>query len=214
MEKYICKFCEKKCKNQNSLVQHQIRCKNNPNRRAFNFLADYSHKTRLGQTKNTNKDIKHISEKLKERYLQGYTNPLKGKKKEITYLYKLENDIEINKWFDFIKNFETKLEIKETITNGKHYKIIRGAQIKEGKTVKPLFEHDFIANQLLNGNLSSLNTVHHIDNNPLNNSIYNLMVFENSSEHKRFHNSKYARLLYNNKTHLFTCIIDKQNMRV
>ena len=29
---YICKFCGKECKNKNSLTQHEIRCKENPNR--------------------------------------------------------------------------------------------------------------------------------------------------------------------------------------
>lgn len=32
MEEYICKYCGKVCKNKNSLVQHEIRCKENPNR--------------------------------------------------------------------------------------------------------------------------------------------------------------------------------------
>ena len=27
-----CKYCNKECKNQNSLTQHQIRCKDNPSR--------------------------------------------------------------------------------------------------------------------------------------------------------------------------------------
>lgn len=30
-----CRFCNKKCKNSNSLTQHEIRCKNNPNRIPF-----------------------------------------------------------------------------------------------------------------------------------------------------------------------------------
>lgn len=29
---YICKYCERKCKNLNSLTQHEIRCHSNPNR--------------------------------------------------------------------------------------------------------------------------------------------------------------------------------------
>ena len=29
MEEYICKYCGKVCKNKNSLVQHEIRCKEN-----------------------------------------------------------------------------------------------------------------------------------------------------------------------------------------
>ena len=32
MEEFICKYCGKECKNKNSLAQHEIRCKQNPNR--------------------------------------------------------------------------------------------------------------------------------------------------------------------------------------
>lgn len=32
MEKFICKYCGKECKNKNSLAQHEIRCKENPNK--------------------------------------------------------------------------------------------------------------------------------------------------------------------------------------
>ena len=32
MSNFICKYCGKECKNKNSLAQHEIRCKNNPNR--------------------------------------------------------------------------------------------------------------------------------------------------------------------------------------
>lgn len=49
----ICKFCGKECKNKNSLVQHEIRCKLNPNRIISYFMTDYN-KTR----KPTNQYIK------------------------------------------------------------------------------------------------------------------------------------------------------------
>lgn len=32
MEVFICKYCNKECKNKNSLTQHEIRCKDNPNK--------------------------------------------------------------------------------------------------------------------------------------------------------------------------------------
>lgn len=40
MEKFICKYCGKECKNKNSLAQHEIRCKENPNKISFtsNFI--------------------------------------------------------------------------------------------------------------------------------------------------------------------------------
>ena len=34
-----CKFCNKICKSNNSLIQHEIRCKNNPNRKVQNNIV-------------------------------------------------------------------------------------------------------------------------------------------------------------------------------
>lgn len=41
---YICKYCGKICKNKNSLAQHEIRCKENPNKIDLGYLKnrDYS----------------------------------------------------------------------------------------------------------------------------------------------------------------------------
>ena len=36
-----CEFCGKLCKHKNSLAQHELRCKENPNRRDFNNLATF-----------------------------------------------------------------------------------------------------------------------------------------------------------------------------
>lgn len=53
MKNFKCKYCNKECKNLNSLKQHEIRCKNNPNRILSYFMGDYN-KTR----KPTNQYIK------------------------------------------------------------------------------------------------------------------------------------------------------------
>lgn len=37
---YICKYCLKVCKNKNSLVQHEIRCKENPNKINLEYLSN------------------------------------------------------------------------------------------------------------------------------------------------------------------------------
>ena len=37
-----CQYCEKECKNLNSLRQHEIRCKNNPNKILSYFMTDYN----------------------------------------------------------------------------------------------------------------------------------------------------------------------------
>ena len=87
-EKLCCMFCGKECKNLNSLKQHEIRCPSNPNRRAFNNLGEYSHRTRRGQTKETNVDILKYAESLKKKYQSGW-NPLKGRTRILNYIYLL-----------------------------------------------------------------------------------------------------------------------------
>lgn len=37
---YICRYCGKECKNDNSLRQHEIRCKENPNKIDLTYLPD------------------------------------------------------------------------------------------------------------------------------------------------------------------------------
>ena len=45
-----CKFCEKGCKNKNSLAQHQIRCKENPNKiEVINNFTEYNKKLKNGE---------------------------------------------------------------------------------------------------------------------------------------------------------------------
>lgn len=47
-----CKYCNKSCKNKNSLAQHEIRCKENPNKIEVksNFIS-YNEKVRSGEIK-------------------------------------------------------------------------------------------------------------------------------------------------------------------
>ena len=58
MEEYICKYCGKVCKNKNSLVQHEIRCKENPNRKAYDNFPNYIREHRKGKTKDNCDDVK------------------------------------------------------------------------------------------------------------------------------------------------------------
>lgn len=49
MEQYICKYCGKECKNKNSLAQHEIRCKYNPNRITIkSSFIEYNKKVKEG----------------------------------------------------------------------------------------------------------------------------------------------------------------------
>lgn len=83
MEKFICKYCGKECKNKNSLAQHEIRCKENPNRLHFisNFIK-YNEDLRNGNkvswckglTKETSNIIKNRGISLSENWKQGKNN--------------------------------------------------------------------------------------------------------------------------------------------
>ncbi len=81
MEIKYCKYCGKECKNLNSLKQHECRCKNNPNRKAFDNLGNYARTKLKGQTKETSTHIqKHLESyyKNREKGLHNY-NPHGGK---------------------------------------------------------------------------------------------------------------------------------------
>lgn len=73
METFICKYCGKQCKNKNSLAQHEIRCKENPNRiRCQNNLNSLGKiPWNKGLTKETDERIKNQAEKFKQNYKDG-----------------------------------------------------------------------------------------------------------------------------------------------
>lgn len=59
MELLRCKYCGRECKNKNSLAQHEIRCKENPNRIKIksNFI-EYNKLVKSGERKASNQFIK------------------------------------------------------------------------------------------------------------------------------------------------------------
>lgn len=63
----------------NSLKQHECRCKSNPNRKSADNLAIYIANNRKGKTKDNCSDIAKQSATLKQKYLDGYQSPMKGK---------------------------------------------------------------------------------------------------------------------------------------
>lgn len=79
-----CKYCNKECHNINSLKQHELRCKQNPNRKEYNRLSQYSVQYRKGKTKETSEEIAKQASILKEMYRNGYVSPLKGKEGTFT----------------------------------------------------------------------------------------------------------------------------------
>lgn len=69
----FCKYCGKECKNKNSLIQHEIRCKENKNR--INVYIKGFNEGRIawnkGLTKASSESIKRSSEKYKQNKLLG-----------------------------------------------------------------------------------------------------------------------------------------------
>lgn len=65
-----CIFCGKLCKNKNSLAQHELRCKENPERRNYNSLELYN-LSEKGATKETSIRVAKAAETLKQKYATG-----------------------------------------------------------------------------------------------------------------------------------------------
>lgn len=210
ISEFCCKFCGKVCKNLNSLRQHEIRCKLNSNRRDFDKLAKFSKENLKGKTKYTSDVVRKSSDSLRLKYVNGYISPKKGIKLSVTYLYDKHNDEEISKWINYLHTCHInipKYELCKSKLSG--YSVVSKKYKKFGNTIKPILEHDFIANCVLDGDLHDENTVHHIDSDITNNIIYNLMVFKTNADHKRYHNSKFAYLIYDENDHKFSCCLQK-----
>lgn len=85
---YICKYCGKVCKNKNSLAQHEIRCKENPNKikvisgfhyyneRVKNGEIKKSHTNQFTKAKNLGLSIPEVSDETKQKI----SNVWKGRK--------------------------------------------------------------------------------------------------------------------------------------
>ena len=54
----LCQYCERCCKNLNSLRQHETRCKSNPNGKFFNNFKNRKHPWNKGLTKETSDIVK------------------------------------------------------------------------------------------------------------------------------------------------------------
>lgn len=73
-----CKFCNKECHSQNSLKQHEVRCKENPDRRDWNKLQNCARGIQKGDTWKTNPTVAKCRESLLRKYKKGYVSPMKG----------------------------------------------------------------------------------------------------------------------------------------
>lgn len=204
----FCDFCGKQCKSLNSLKQHSTRCPQNPNRKDFNKLGDYSISIK-GKNQYSEERVRKSAQALRDKYANGYTSPLKGRQRNVQYIYKEHNDCEISKWLEYVAQNEFEIPKLDIVSHNAGYQVVSKHQVTDGTTVNLTFVHNYIANILLSGNLTKTNTVHHIDGNGVNNEPKNLLVFIDNNNHKRFHNSKYAYLIYDEQTHLFTCKLIK-----
>ena len=74
-----CQFCNKLCKNLNSLKQHECRCPSNPNKRNTDNLLNYIKENRKGKNKYTCSDIAKQVDTMRHKYKNGYQSPMKGK---------------------------------------------------------------------------------------------------------------------------------------
>lgn len=207
----FCKFCSKKCQNKNSLIQHEIRCKQNPNRKDFNNLGNYCSMCRKGKTKEQLLEIQRQVDTMKAKYQNGYVSPNKGKHIQFDYIYSEHNQEQINKWVQFIDSLDIELPLY-TIKDKylEEYTLVKLTEnIKYATNKNYLFEHELIVSTYL-GKINVNNyTIHHLDRIRSNNDIHNLLVFKTNSDHKRFHNSKFAYLLYDEIDHTFICEIRK-----
>lgn len=80
MEEYICQYCGRKCKNFNSLRQHEIRCKSNPNKLDMSYIKPGHSKGHKGtnqfiKAKELGLDPPIVSKETREKF----SNIWKGK---------------------------------------------------------------------------------------------------------------------------------------
>ena len=71
----FCKFCGKECKNKNSLVQHEIRCKENPNK-INACISNFNNIGRIAWNKGLTKET---DERVRQRGLNLHNNVKSGK---------------------------------------------------------------------------------------------------------------------------------------
>lgn len=123
-----CKYCNKECKNKNSLVQHEIRCKENPNKIDTSKSWNNGHRPawNKGLTKETSESLQKASKTYKENKALGLhkkiSNPMSNpdsrkklsetclrKSKEGTWHTSLAKSMHINyKGEDLHGNWELK----------------------------------------------------------------------------------------------------------
>ena len=105
---YICKYCNKSCKNINSLKQHERLCKFNPNRQEssfVNFNKNRAHAWNKGLTKETDIRVKLNSESISKSYTTGKSITwCKGLSKETDFRIKQMSEKISDTILEHVKN--------------------------------------------------------------------------------------------------------------
>ncbi len=210
----FCKYCQKECKNKNSLIQHEIRCPKNPDKleSSGQYLTNYILTYRKGKTKENCNDIQKQQETMKQKYASGWTRDVTLH--QVVHKYKEHNDQELQKWTIFLSTQDIHLPKYETYTCGE-YSIVKYCEstrafnqlIDSASTI--MHEHVYKMIVLFGDKFTKGNVVHHIDENKLNNEFENLILFNSETDHKRFHMTDYAYLIYDEVTHKFSCVMKK-----
>lgn len=210
-ESLNCKYCNKLCKNINSLKQHECRCKNNPDRSDYSKLTTYVTKNIRGKTAQNCEQIKKQSETLKAKYENGYVNPQKGKKNNFNYINKEHNETEIEKWLIWLNNQVSEITIQylSVCFCIEGYEFVKNVFKSETDDRMYITQQENIVRQIFGDNYKNIYVIHHINKKRNDNSISNLLLFTDESNHKRFHASKYAYLIYDEEKHLFKCELRK-----
>lgn len=127
MELLRCKYCGRECKNKNSLIQHEIRCKENPNRiKIKSNLIEYNELVKSGKRKASNQFIKakeiglpqpEISEKTRKKLGTGW----KGKTLPNWMKEKISKGMQIavRKYPDSYSSSNVNGRVKKVIYKGK-----------------------------------------------------------------------------------------------
>lgn len=207
----FCKFCGKELKNRNALCQHEMRCPKNSKRLSDTgkYLTKYVLENLKGHTKFDCYSIQKQSETMMKKYASGWISPNKGQSKhEVICIHKEHNNNELNLWLDFVNHRIQKIGLPKYTTSilSDGYILVQNVYKRVGSSVLITYEHVYLMKHILGDNYTDNCVVHHIDSNKSNNSLENLMVFSSSKDHLRFHYSKYAYLIYDAETHLFSCV--------
>jgi hypothetical protein len=115
-----CQYCNKECKNINSLKQHEIRCKKNPNKINLDYIKG-SHKSRTKGYKWLTNGIDQIFTNNFDKYLDlGWTFGMNNQFKQKMSIIK--NDIKpLGKCKDPKKELERKQKISNSLKGNKNW---------------------------------------------------------------------------------------------